>query len=558
MVPVAAAFFARAFVDIKESEYDKIVDVDQKGQYFLVQAAARSMIRGGRDGKVVTVASVAYRGEDMPKLAMMTAYNSAKAGVVGMTRGIAKELKQYGINVNCVAPGGMVTPGAIFNNAATAALYGAEWTHYVTEYGSSVPVASNPDEIARMILTMCTPMSDFMYGQLIEVDGGVKQSNAAQVIDAGADVLVMGTGLFRADDPKAVVKTLSVAKQQMVEITKALSHENTRLLILDEPSAVLTDTEIDDLFVFIRQLKKTGVGIIYISHRLDEIFGLCSNVSVLRDGCHIDTIPVASVDRQGLINMMVGREMGQEYPKEVGNVGGTILEVKNLSRGILQDISFEVKSGEVFGISGLVGAGRTELARAILGIDKPESGEVYVRGKKVHYRTFADAIRDGLGLIPEDRKLQGLVQIMSVKRNTTLVNMKRVLRAGVISSSLEEKLSKEYADKLHVVTPSMETEVQYLSGGNQQKVVIAKWLFQNSEILFLDEPTRGIDVGAKAEIYRLINRMAKEGKTIIMISSEMPELLGMCDRIMVMHEGHKMGELNAAEATQEKIMALCS
>ena len=176
MVPVAAAFFARAFVDIKESEYDKIVDVDQKGQYFLVQAAARSMIRGGRDGKVVTVASVAYRGEDMPKLAMMTAYNSAKAGVVGMTRGIAKELKQYGINVNCVAPGGMVTPGAIFNNAATAALYGAEWTHYVTEYGSSVPVASNPDEIARMILTMCTPMSDFMYGQLIEVDGGSQYS----------------------------------------------------------------------------------------------------------------------------------------------------------------------------------------------------------------------------------------------------------------------------------------------------------------------------------------------------------------------------------------------
>lgn len=176
VVPVAAAFFARAFVDIKESEYDKIVDVDQKGQYFLVQAAARSMIRGGRGGKVVTVASVAYRGEDMPKLAMMTAYNSAKAGVVGMTRGIAKELKQYGINVNCVAPGGMVTPGAIFNNATTAALYGAEWTHYVTEYGSSVPVASNPDEIARMILTMCTPMSDFMYGQLIEVDGGSQYS----------------------------------------------------------------------------------------------------------------------------------------------------------------------------------------------------------------------------------------------------------------------------------------------------------------------------------------------------------------------------------------------
>ena len=358
-------------------------------------------------------------------------------------------------------------------------------------------------------------------------------------------------------DINAQVSSLTVAKKQIVEIMHAINN-NSRILIMDEPSAVLTDRELEVMFRIVKQLRDKGITIIYISHRLDEIFGLCSNVSVLRDGCHIDTIPVASVDRQGLINMMVGREMGQEYPKEVGNVGGTILEVKNLSRGILQDISFEVKSGEVFGISGLVGAGRTELARAILGIDKPESGEVYVRGKKVHYRTLAAAIRDGLGLIPEDRKLQGLVQIMSVKRNTTLVNMKRVLRAGVISSSLEEKLSKEYADKLHVVTPSMETEVQYLSGGNQQKVVIAKWLFQNSEILFLDEPTRGIDVGAKAEIYRLINRMAKEGKTIIMISSEMPELLGMCDRIMVMHEGHKMGELNAAEATQEKIMALCS
>lgn len=358
-------------------------------------------------------------------------------------------------------------------------------------------------------------------------------------------------------DINAQVSSLTVAKKQIVEIMHAINN-NSRILIMDEPSSVLTDRELEVMFRIVKQLRDKGITIIYISHRLDEIFGLCSNVSVLRDGCHIDTIPVASVDRQGLINMMVGREMGQEYPKEVGNVGGTILEVKNLSRGILQDISFEVKSGEVFGISGLIGAGRTELARAILGIDKPESGEVYVRGKKVHYRTFADAIRDGLGLIPEDRKLQGLVQIMSVKRNTTLVNMKRVLRAGVISSSLEEKLSKEYADKLHVVTPSMETEVQYLSGGNQQKVVIAKWLFQNSEILFLDEPTRGIDVGAKAEIYRLINRMAKEGKTIIMISSEMPELLGMCDRIMVMHEGHKMGELNAAEATQAKIMALCS
>ena len=353
-------------------------------------------------------------------------------------------------------------------------------------------------------------------------------------------------------DINAQVSSLTVAKKQIVEIMHAINN-NSRILIMDEPSAVLTDRELEVMFRIVKQLRDKGITIIYISHRLDEIFGLCSNVSVLRDGRHIDTIPVASIDRQGLINMMVGREMGQEYPKEVGNVGGTILEVKNLSRGILQDISFEVKSGEVFGISGLVGAGRTELARAILGIDKPESGEVYVRGKKVHYRTFADAIRDGLGLIPEDRKLQGLVQIMSVKRNTTLVNMKRVLRAGVISSSLEEKLSKEYADKLHVVTPSMETEVQYLSGGNQQKVVIAKWLFQNSEILFLDEPTRGIDVGAIEFIWQKIIQIAEAGVSVLLVSHELGEVMELSDRIVVMYEGELVGQFLRGEADEYEI-----
>ena len=356
-------------------------------------------------------------------------------------------------------------------------------------------------------------------------------------------------------DINAQVSSLTVAKKQIVEIMHAINN-NSRILIMDEPSAVLTDRELEVMFRIVKQLRDKGITIIYISHRLDEIFGLCSNVSVLRDGCHIDTIPVASIDRQGLINMMVGREMGQEYPKEVGNVGGTILEVKNLSRGILQDISFEVKSGEVFGISGLVGAGRTELARAILGIDKPESGEVYVRGKKVHYRTFADAIRDGLGLIPEDRKLQGLVQIMSVKRNTTLVNMKRVLRAGVISSSLEEKLSKEYADKLHVVTPSMETEVQYLSGGNQQKVVIAKWLFQNSEILFLDEPTRGIDIGTKTEIQKMVIQLAREQHmSIIFISSEIDEMTRTCTRLAVLRDRRKVAELTGDDINSDRVMA---
>ena len=371
-----------------------------------------------------------------------------------------------------------------------------------------------------------------MEGRLVDWKGMRKRAREI-VDDLGMDI-----------DVNAQVSSLTVAKKQIVEIMHAINN-NSKILIMDEPSAVLTNRELEVMFRIVRQLRERGITIIYISHRLNEVFDLCDNVSVLRDGKHIATKPIGELDRQSLINMMVGREMGQEYPKEPGTIGDTILKVEGLSRGFVRDISFEVKSGEVFGISGLVGAGRTELARAILGIDKPESGEIYVRGKKVHYHTFADAIRDGLGLIPEDRKLQGLVQIMSVERNTTL-------RKG-----LEKKLSAEYAQKLRVVTPSMDTQVQFLSGGNQQKVVIAKWLFQDADILFLDEPTRGIDVGAKAEIYRLIDQMVKDGKTIIMISSEMPELLGMCDRIMVMHEGRKMGELTAEQATQEKIMAMC-
>ncbi len=383
-----------------------------------------------------------------------------------------------------------------------------------------------------------------MKGKLVDWAGMRKRAREI-VEDLGMDI-----------DINAQVSSLTVAKKQIVEIMHAINN-NAQVLIMDEPSAVLTDRELEVMFRIVKQLREKGITIIYISHRLDEVFDLCDNVSVLRDGQHIDTLPIHEITRQGLINMMVGREMGQEYPKEPGVIGKTILEVKNLNCGLLKDISFQVKAGEVFGISGLVGAGRTELARAILGIDRIESGEVFVRGKKVKYRTFADAIRDGLGLIPEDRKLQGLVQMMTVKRNTTLVNLKGVIKGGVIRKKLEDQYSAEYCKKLRVVTPSMETQVMNLSGGNQQKVVIAKWLFKGSEILFLDEPTRGIDVGAKAEIYRLINQMVKEGKTVIMISSEMPEILGMCDRIMVLHEGKKMGELMAEEATQEKIMALC-
>ena len=358
-------------------------------------------------------------------------------------------------------------------------------------------------------------------------------------------------------DVNAQVSSLSVAKQQIVEICKAIN-QNMKLLIMDEPSATLTERELDIMFGIVRKLREDGITIIYISHRMDEIFELADDVTVLRDGKHINTLPMDQVTRQSLIAMMVGRELGQEYPKIEMPIGEVVLDAQHITRkGVLHDISFQVRKGEIFGISGLMDSGRTELARAVLGIDRLDGGEVTVNGKKVKYRRFRDAIKDGLGLIPEDRKQQGLIQIFDIKTNICLVSMEKVIKGGIVRNGLINKFGKEFADKLKVVRPSLETEVKYLSGGNQQKVVIAKWLMQDSEILILDEPTRGIDVGAKAEIYRLMTEMVKMGKTVIMISSEMPELLGMCDRIMVMHEGHKKGELMRDEATQESIMALC-
>ncbi len=408
--------------------------------------------------------------------------------------------------------------------------------------------------VVHQEIKLAEPLSvaeNMFIGNLIYKNGLVDwkemRRRAAQIItDLGIDI-----------DVNATVESLSVAKKQIVEICKAINLD-VKLLIMDEPSATLTDRELEIMFGIVRRLKKEGITVIYISHRLDEVFSLADNVTVLRDGKHVDTLPIGDVNKEKLIAMMVGRELGQEYPKDFIETGEVILEVRNLVRkGVLHDISFTVKRGEVLGISGLVGSGRTELARAILGIDKIDSGGVWVRGKKVRYKSFNQAINDGLGLIPEDRKLQGLIQIFSVKNNICMVNMKKIIRGGVLRKGLENRCAEEYAKKLHVIAPSMDTQVQYLSGGNQQKVVIAKWMMQNSEILFLDEPTRGIDVGAKAEIYRLINGLVKEGKTIIMISSEMPEILGMCDRVLVIHEGRLTGDLMRCEASQERIMEKC-
>jgi ribose transport system ATP-binding protein len=359
-------------------------------------------------------------------------------------------------------------------------------------------------------------------------------------------------------DLGARVSRLSIAQKQIVEICKALSF-NAELIIMDEPSATLTERELEVLFGMLKMLNQNGVSIIYISHRIEEIFRLAHTVTVLRDGKHIATSPVGEVTKRSLISMMVGRELESEYPKTPVPIGDVLLEARGLSRGTrLRDISFSLRRGEILGIAGLVGAGRTELARAMFGADGRDRGEIFVKGKKVEIRRVSDAIRHRLGFVPEDRKLQGLVLGMTVKENISLAGIVKVIRRRVIVRKLERKLALDFIQALRIVTPDENKEVKYLSGGNQQKVVLAKWLAVDSDILIFDEPTRGVDVGAKTEIYRLLNALVAEGKGVIMISSELPEIMGMCDRILVMHDGRITGELQRGEATQEKVLELAT
>jgi ABC-type sugar transport system ATPase subunit len=379
------------------------------------------------------------------------------------------------------------------------------------------------------------------------VDWKKMRIEAANIINAlGAEL-----------DVDEIVNSLSVAKKQIVEICKAISR-SAQIIIMDEPSATLTDRELSMLFNTVHNLKKNGFTIIYISHRMDEIFGLADYVTVLRDSRHIQTMPIGEVTREKLIHLMVGRELDNEFIKHNQKISGEIiLEGRGLVRkGVLKDINIKVRRGEVLGIAGLVGSGRTELARALLGIDKPDQGEVFYNGKAVNWN-FREAIRQGLGFVPEDRKLQGLILQFSVKRNITLTAISRIQRRGLVNRKLEEKYAEKYIDILSISTPGTDTEVQYLSGGNQQKVVIARWLMQDSVLLVLDEPTRGVDVGAKREIYSLISEMIEQGKTIIVISSEMPELIGICDRIIVMSRGSVTGEFNYGSVTQEDILSCC-
>ena len=370
--------------------------------------------------------------------------------------------------------------------------------------------------------------------------------------DAGEVLKRLGVDL----DPKAVLKTLSVAQQQMVEIAKCVS-QNSKVIIFDEPTSSLTDKEIDALFGIIADLKAQGVGIVYISHRFDEIKRIGDRATILRDGRYIGTIAVADTPVETMIHMMVGRELSDMFPKVEAPIGDVVFEAKNFStKDKLDNCSLSVRQGEIVALAGLMGAGRTEIMRAIFGLDPYSSGKIRIKGKDVHIKNVRQSIRNGLAMLTEDRRRTGIVPILSVKYNTTLASLDKIIYKGLLHSGEENRVVKDSCDSMKVKTPSYETPIANLSGGNQQKVVLAKWLICNPQILIADEPTRGIDVGAKREIYELMNKFASNGKGIIMISSELPELIGICDRIYVVSEGHIAGMLSRSEFSQEAIMQL--
>ena len=360
----------------------------------------------------------------------------------------------------------------------------------------------------------------------------------------------LGTDL----DPRVPVSQLSVANQQMVEIAKAISYDS-RLLIMDEPTAALTMHETEILLELTRSLRDKGVGIIFITHRLDEIFEIADRVTVMRDGHTVGTRSIEEVDRAGVVRLMVDRDLSALYPTKNHEIGAPLVEVRNLSvPGSLQDINFTLREGEVVGVFGLLGAGRTELARTLFGVGPQPSGEVLVEGVRVQHHSSVDAMSSGIGYLPEDRKQQGLILPMTVRENTTLAVLRKLSRALFVQSSEEKRVTDRFIDDLQIRTPSREQKVNNLSGGNQQKVVLAKWLAISPRVLILDEPTRGIDVGAKAEVHEIMARLAESGEAVLMISSDLPEVLGMSDRVLVMHEGRITAEFDRDEVVKENVM----
>ena len=355
-------------------------------------------------------------------------------------------------------------------------------------------------------------------------------------------------------DAERPVRGLSIADQQIVEIAKALSFD-ARVLIMDEPTAALSGPEVERLFTVVRTLRDRGAAVLFISHRLEEVFALCDTVTIMRDGQVVHDVTTAELTPGEVVRRMVGRELSALFPKEDAEIGATLLRVHRLTReGVFTDVSFEVRAGEIVALAGLVGAGRSEVARAIFGIDRADAGHVEVDGRRLPGHRPLAAMRAGLGFVPEDRRQQGLVMDLSVARNATITRMSALARGGIIRGRAERRLAKEWATRLQLKFHKLDDPVGFLSGGNQQKVVLAKWLATEPKVLIVDEPTRGIDVGTKAEVHRLLSELAGRGVAVLMISSELPEVLGMADRVLVMHEGRLTGELSRAEATEERVM----
>ena len=359
-------------------------------------------------------------------------------------------------------------------------------------------------------------------------------------------------------DPKARMKDLTVSKQQMVEIAKAISYD-AKIIIMDEPTSAIPEREVAHLHGMIKRLTDFGVAIIYITHKMDEVFRISDDITVFRDGKHVGSYPAKELDRDKLIKLMVGRELTDLFPKEEAEIGDVVLSVQGLTRGsVVKDVSFELHRGEILGLAGLMGAGRTEVLETIFGIEKADSGEVVLNGKTLRIKQPSDAIRAGMALLTEDRKLNGIMGVLSVRDNITAAALPRYSPRGVLRVGEMRKDSEDQREKLRIKTPSLSQLIKNLSGGNQQKALISRWLLTVPDVLMIDEPTRGIDVGAKSEIHRLMSMLAQEGKAIIMASSELPEVLGMSDRILVMHEGRISGELSREEANQESVMHLAT
>lgn len=440
-----------------------------------------------------------------------------------------------------------ILSGVYTRDAGTIEIFGKSYGDLTPKQAQAVGVA-----IIHQELNMCrhlTVAENMFLGR--EIYKGFMLDNAAMEREA-ARVL----GELKIDiSPRQVVGDLPVSKQQMVEIAKALS-TNARVLIMDEPTSALTSKEIDDLFRIIRQLRANGCGIVYISHRLEELAHIVDRVTIMRDGQYITSMNFQDVTLDEIIAHMVGREIKEKFPRVECEKGKKVFEVKHLNAGrMVRDVSFELYEGEIVGFAGLMGAGRTETTRAIFGVDPKESGEILLDGKPVSIRSPQDAIQAGIVLAPEDRKKDGLCTKLSIRHNIALPNLDLLCnRLGVVSTTKEDAMCDQAVDNLKIKTPNVDVDAGNLSGGNQQKVVVGKWLARNSRVVMFDEPTRGIDVAAKVEIYNLMNQLKQQGIAVMFVSSEMPEVMGIADRIIVMCDGRITGELPARETTQNEIL----